>query len=208
MCFPVRALERFLCKYFLSCNYKVAFPQWYLRQAMLIADPVAHILPSSLNLSSVLKLGSHLFQGSPSQAGQRWEWGEELVFIRLSSDVNFFPLTGDQCVLLDRRLAAFSSLFNSDLVQELGSSCLWMLRGHGFWTCYSHHETKRGRIRDLPWSQPGTLTFSSFWIYQLWNQISSKCLALWNNNSRISDAMMNWISYCSLPNAFQMYKYN
>ena len=117
---------------------------------MLIADPVAHILPSSLNLSSVLKLGSHLFQGSPSQAGQRWEWGEELVFIRLSSDVNFFPLTGDQCVLLDRRLAAFSSLFNSDLVQELGSSCLWMLRGHGFWTCYSHHETKRGRIRDLP----------------------------------------------------------
>lgn len=126
-CFSVRALERFLCKYCLSHNHKSAFLQSYLGQTMLIADPTVYILSSSLILSSILILGSHLFRGSPSQAGQEWRWSEELVFIRLNNDVSIFPLTSNQCVLLDRLLVTLSLLFNSDLVQMLGSLCLWIL---------------------------------------------------------------------------------
>lgn len=58
------------------------------------------------------------------------------------------------------------------------------LRRHGPWTCYNHHETKRGRTRVPQRSQLGTPTFLGFWIYQCWNHTASRHLAKWNNKSQ------------------------
>lgn len=132
-------------------------------------------------------------------------WGEGLGFIRLSSDVNFFPDQFEQGHLTSVFYRTsicniFLTLKHDWTLPALGCH----LRGCGPWTCYSHHETRRGRTGELQRSRLGTPTFLGFWIYQLWKQTASRHLTKWNNKSHIFEAMISWIFYCSLPNALQL----
>lgn len=158
---------------------------------MLTAYAPVSMLPSWLSLSSVLILGSHMFQTPPSRAGQGWERsalrGWDLLGWAMMQISSLGLVWAWACDFL------LTSVFFRTNMGNIFFTLKWVwtlpasrccLRRHGPWTCYNHHETKRGRTMVPQRSQLGTPTFLGFWIYQRWNQTASRHLAKWNNKSQ------------------------